>query len=599
MNLKYQKYIIICILLGINILLATTFIVYKNKWYAYLFILALASSLNSFSCLFIMGHKMLYGDGDGNNINPRLFTKNYIYIVPCYTETKEELIKTLNSLILQRKVENDKRLILIICDGTSLNKNNICDKVLRDILDLNTINSKYYSYSTWDQKENLIQIYKSYYSHLNESLPVILLIKMENYGKRDSLVLVRSLCYDYNQSLLLNSESIVDASGTMMQSPNPLTLEMLNNLNFVYSGEEIHYIIGIDADTAFDYNCSYELIQSMQASSDIHGCVGYVDISREMNFYSPFVLYQYAEYMFAQCLRRHAQSRITQKVNCLSGCVQILRISNETSGSKILKTFNYLPAPEESIFNHIRSYASEDRNHVCNLLSLYPQAKTVQNLRAIAYTIVPTNWWVFLSQRRRWSLGANANDMLLVYLPDIIFVERISAFINVFTYSLSPFISIATILFIKAIIVEPTMLMLYLSSFIFVPFFYAFFIVPIFVKPLSFKNTLYYYLSYICFISMASIVNLIIYMYSIFCMDVIKWGKTRQLKNNSDEYIFDDTIYDTIDDTTIDVTIIDDTTIDVTIIDDTTVDDTTVDDTTIDTNKTIDNIFWLTDDDPL
>ena len=61
---------------------------------------------------------------------------------------------------------------------------------------------------------------------------------------------------------------------------------------------------------------------------------------------------------------------------------------------------------------------------------------------------------------------------------------------------------------------------------------------------------------------MASIVNLIIYMYSIFCMDVIKWGKTRQLKNNSDEYTFDDTIY-----------------------------------ATIDSNNTIDNIFWLTDDD--
>jgi len=548
MNLKYQKYIIICILLGINILLASTFIIYENKWYAYLFILALASSLNSFSCLFIMGHKMLYGDGYGEKkgeiINHRLAAKNYIYIVPCYTETKAELTKTLNSLVLQRKVENDKRLILIICDGTSMNKNNICDKVLREILGLDTIHFKYHSYPTWDQKANLVQVYKGIYSYLNESLPVILIIKMENYGKRDSLVLVRNFCYNYNQSLLLNSESVVDASGTIMQSQNTLMLEMLNNLNFVYGGEEIDYIIGIDADTAFDFNCSYELIQSMQASSDIHGCVGYVDIEREMNFKSPFVLYQYAEYMFAQCLRRHAQSRITQKVNCLSGCVQILRISNETSGSKILTVFNYLPAPEESIFNHIRSYASEDRNHVCNLLSLYPKAKTVQNLRAIAYTIVPTNWWVFLSQRRRWSLGANANDMLLVYLPNILFVERISAFINVFTYSLSPFIFIATILFIKAIILEASMLMLYLSTFIFLPLFYAFFIVPIFVKPLSFKDTLYYYLSYTFFLSVASIVNLIIYMYSIFCMDVIKWGKTRQLKKeNSDEYIFDDSIY--------------------------------------------------------
>ena len=72
-------------------------------------------------------------------------------------------------------------------------------------------------------------------------------------------------------------------------------------------------------------------------------------------------------------------------------------------------------------------------------------------------------------------------------------------------------------------------------------------------------------------------------------MDVIKWGKTRQLRNNKDEYTFDDTIYSTIDDTTVDATTIDVTTID----------DTTVDDSDIDANKTIDNIFWLTDDDPL
>ena len=561
MKLKYQKYRIICFLLSVNILLSSTFIIYENNWYAFLFILALASCLNSFSCLFNIGHKMIEGEIKHNN---RITAKNYIYIVPCYNETKEELVKTLNSLVLQREVKRDVRSIMIICDGTSSNKNNICDKILKELIMLDNPKGDYFNYPTWDEKENIVQVYHGYYCHYQEQLPVILLVKMENYGKRDSLVLARQFCYKYNQSLLdtltledpLTLENpLTLANADTLTLEDPLTLAMIRDLTAIYAGETIHYIIGIDADTVFDYNCSYELIQGIQASDNIHGCVGYVDISPELNFYSPFVLYQYAEYMFAQCLRRHAQSRITKKVNCLSGCVQILRVSKETCGEEILARFNYLPAAEESIFNHIRSYASEDRNHVCHLLSKYPYVKTTQNLNAIAYTTVPTNWTVFLSQRRRWSLGSNANDMLLITLPGIVFVERISAFINVCTYSVSPFIFIATILFLKTIITEPSLLMLYLSCVILLPLFYALVMVPVFIKQISFRQTLYYYLSYSFFYLLGSLVNLIIYFYSIFCMDVIKWGKTRQIKatvdgvtecetNTDENYDYDDYIYD-------------------------------------------------------
>ena len=127
-------------------------------------------------------------------------------------------------------------------------------------------------------------------------------------------------------------------------------------------------------------------------------------------------MYQYAEYTFAQCLKRFAQSNITHKVSCLSGCNQILRVTEETCGETILQKFNYLPNENDNIFDHIRSYAIEDRNHVCLMLSTYPYVHTVQTLDAIAYTNVPTTIPIFLSQRRRWNLGANSNDMMLIYL---------------------------------------------------------------------------------------------------------------------------------------------------------------------------------------
>ena len=562
MNLKHQKYCIIFILFSINLILSSTFIVYIDKWYCYLFILAFGSLINSSSCLLNIGYKMLNNENDNENIN-RTTPRNYMYIMPCYNESREELISTLNSLVLQREVKNDKRFILIICDGTSINNNNICDKVLKKILNLDGIaNNKYLSYVTWDKKINVIQIYKTVYTYLTESLPVILIVKNLNYGKRDSLVLARSLCHIYNKMSLYDSLSNININIDNVNVDNvnvdnvnininsALMNEMISLFQHVYYGEKIDYIIGIDADTIFDYNCSYELIKGIDNDKSIHGCVGYVDISPSSNFTSPFILYQYAEYMFAQCLRRYTQSNITNKVSCLSGCVQILRISEETCGEMILNIFNYLPNIDENIFNHIRSYASEDRNHVCHLLSLYPHVKSKQNLKAISYTNVPTNISVFLSQRRRWSLGANSNDMLLIYLPNIILVERISAFVNVMTYSLIPFISIATITFIKSIITHPTMLMLYLSIIILIPLFYSFFIIPIFIRPLSFRNTMYYYISYIFFISVNSMVNIFIYIYSIASMDVIKWGKTREIKeiemenSNEEILVIDDYYYD-------------------------------------------------------
>ena len=71
------------------------------------------------------------------------------------------------------------------------------------------------------------------------------------------------------------------------------------------------------------------------------GVVGIVDIVK--NWYNPLVMYQYCEYLYAQFLKRKTQSVITNKVNCLSGCVQILKVCEENCGEIILSTFNYCP----------------------------------------------------------------------------------------------------------------------------------------------------------------------------------------------------------------------------------------------------------------
>ena len=497
MNLKLQKYSILFLLFILNSSLIGTFINFENRWYVYLFILASSTLLYSLFSIVLLFNKLLSKNNNKYDINREANGLNYVYLVPCYNESYYELINTFISILYQRKSIYDNRTLIVISDGMVTGKGNTksTNEILLDIFNNKNI-PECYEYYTREGNFNKYYLYKGEF----HSLPYILLIKVYNAGKRDSLVLARQLIY--NNILTTNTK----------------------------------YIIGVDADTVLDYNCSYELIKTIESDNDIHGCVGYVDINTNKKKYNLLSLYQYAEYMFAQCLKRQAQSNLTHKVNCLSGCNQILRVSKETCGDEIMAKFNYCPTNNDNIFTHIRSIASEDRNHITLLLSMYPYVKTVQNLNAIAYTNVPNTLNIFLSQRRRWSLGANSNDLLLLYLPNIKFIERLLSFINVSIFMFTPFIVIATAYFIKALIQNASMLMLYLSILMIIPFGYGL-LIPIFIKPMNFKDALYFYLSYSAFLLFGSIINVLIYFYSLFGMDNFKWGKTREVIEI--EYIYD------------------------------------------------------------
>lgn len=494
--------------------MSTTIILYEYKWYAFIVFLCIPSIIYSISSLLIIFIN-LFNKDKHYDIKRENVCKKYLYVVPCYNESDLELLQSLISLSQQKIGKFDKRAIIIICDGKVIGENNnkSTDNILLSILN-NKNSAIKYKYTTRELEVNTVDLYIGKFDNID----YILMIKEKNYGKRDSIILARRLCYSFNQDYNQNdfiSESLIESTSLIFKN--------------VFE-DKIDYMINIDADTIFDYNCSYELIKGIDSHKDNVGCVGYVDINmKNSSIFNPYNIYQYAEYMFAQCLRRQAQSNITHKVNCLSGCVQILKICKENCSEEILLKFNYCPTDNDNIFCHIRSIASEDRNHVCIMHSMYPYVRTVQTLDAICYTNVPKSIRVFLSQRRRWTLGALSNDILLLFSPNINIYERIASLVNVFTFMIVPFIFIATILFIKNIIIHPNMLMLYLSIIMIIPFGYGL-LIPIFFKRMFFKEALYFYFSYILFIVLGFFVVLFTYTYSLLTMDQIKWGKTRSIK---------------------------------------------------------------------
>jgi len=306
--------------------------------------------------------------------------------------------------------------------------------------------------------------------------------------------------------------------------------EFNNNFN-----NKIDYIYGTDADTVLNEYCIANLMIDMNNNSDndIVASVGFVDVNIK-KWYNPLILYQYVEYIYAQNLRRKFQSNFTKKVNCLSGCNQLIKICKETCGKDILEIFNKKPIDGSNIFDMIISTASEDRNHITLMFQLYPYIKTIQTVNSIVYTNVPDNINKFLIQRKKWNLGAIFNDILLIKNKNHTFIERFQSLINVFTNIINIFIVFATGLFIYAIIHNPSMLMLYLSIPILILLLHML-IIPFNYYKMS-SRTKYYYLGLPAYIIIGPFLSFIQYIYTCYNIDNFNWNKKeiknkRQIKN--------------------------------------------------------------------
>lgn len=507
-----QKVLVFSTWLVINTTLIVTSVLYAHYWYIFLIPLSFSSVINCISVILILifSIKNLFTKNEENEVTQQ---RNIAFLVPCYNESEDELNRTIESLKNQKDINIHKKLLFIVCDGRVKGSDSklTTDVILKKMLENTTTQTLYFknAYTTWTGETNNIEIIYGY----TDNLPFVCLIKDNNVGKRDSLVLIRSFLYNYTNNI----------SNTTLSSEFE---NFLKNYLEIMSYNKFDYIVGTDADTVFDPVCTYKLLRKIDWDPNTHGVVGFVHVSPEVPKWNIWAIYQFTEYIIAQCLRRVQQSIVTNKVSCLSGCVQILRVSEETCGDKILKEFNKHPKKEDNVWRHILSFASEDRNHVCLMLHLYPYVKTRQCLDAYAYTIVPMSIQVFRSQRRRWSLGATGNDVLLSYKSGINLYERIGAISNVVTYCLSLFIFAATIVFYYSIIVHPTLIMLYLSTIIFVPVLYE--ICIIFWFPFESKiDILRFFIGLIMYLFFGAIVNICICIYSLLNVDCFKWGKTR------------------------------------------------------------------------
>ncbi|KAI6784737.1 Chitin synthase-like protein [Emericellopsis cladophorae] len=513
-KITFQKYLFTFGLICLNTLFIFSSWYWSRYYYVYLPFIMFPLALNCTMIVSLMVFKLRNVVRPERIIEPD-HTEDLVYIMPCYNETFEECSHSIDSLVDQVGIEHHKRGIMVVCDGRVRGpgmEKTTGDYLLEDIFVDRTHHERIRgAYRGWNGMSIDIEVSRGHY----KGVPYYCIVKEQNQGKRDSLIVIRSFLHKFNQRR---------DSPSHIFSPE-FFHSMTSWLTESVQVDQVDHLVGMDADTIFDKHCVAQLLKESKYPNTVGVC-GFVAVDFSGGNWNIWRLYQNAEYTIAQCLRRLHQSMVTKKVSCLPGCCQLLKICEYTCGDKVLvELFGYHPAPMDGMLKQVRATASEDRNHVCLMLTTHPEAQTRQALRAHAYTDVPKTWSVFLSQRRRWTLGATSNDLLLLLSRHCQWFERILALCNVLVWCLCAFIVAAIGCMIVAFMSQPWWIIMAFASVMIIPLLY--YIMIAVWHPRTMRERVQYLAGLAVFVICGPFLNIFVMLFAVRNMDSFGWGKTR------------------------------------------------------------------------
>jgi chitin synthase len=419
-SLKTRSVLLYLGVLCLNAGIMSLIVIFHEYWFAFAPIIMLGSVTSLWYMSWILMH-YIYLSFKGR---PKLTAPKepVMFLVTAYNEEIHELERTVESVATQKIDDDISRTVVVIVDGTK--------KLGKTLLDRSYDNTIVVTdaYEDWHSRPKNVTFLKE----TRHGVDIVYMIKSENAGKRDSVVLARTLAYglifpDNNDRHAMKISAELELAWKRFVPP-------------------AYRMIGIDADTIFHEDCSQAMLEEMSYPGErpVDGVVGYIEIAPATEQKSPYQLmwraFQSVGYVIGQHVMRVYQSRISEKVSCLSGACYAIYIPSMCEPD-ILREFNTPAKPDAGLFHSILSYASEDRRSVVLALCRDRNVRFRQALdkRAIAYTVPPENFSVFLSQRRRWSLGTTCNNLwLFMYGKNLYITERIIALVQVVAFLLSP-----------------------------------------------------------------------------------------------------------------------------------------------------------------
>eukprot|EP00047_Mylnosiga_fluctuans_P019613 m.84374 g.84374 ORF g.84374 m.84374 type:complete len:506 (+) comp8197_c0_seq1:1207-2724(+) len=297
------------------------------------------------------------------NFNDR-WEGTVVMMVPCYTESREGLGATLDSMAASN-LRGLHGIIVAVCDGRviGVGSTESCEDALTSMMTL--------------ERTTVYSDYTEYYGNY-KGLPMYVVAKHNNAGKRDSQIRV---------------------------------FHLINSGRF----GRVDYIFMTDADCYFPEDSVYQLCWRLHAEPDTYASCGDIRVADPNNWLSRGQTY---EYFLSQFHSRVAESYFAT-VTCLPGA--FVTITTDVITQDLIDLYSAEP---NSLHTAQLLKLGEDRYMTSIFMKLFPLRRAVFIPEAVLHTGVPESSTILKSQRRRWCMSAFHNMFDNLFLPDLFLWTR-------------------------------------------------------------------------------------------------------------------------------------------------------------------------------
>lgn len=475
---------------------------------------------------------------DSTNSTTHMYS---ILLVTCYSESEEGLRTTLDSLA-ETEYDDTQKLLMVIADGIIRGSGN--DKATPDILVdmLELAHDRFegfhfdedgrphaYSYvalADGIKRHNMARVYAGYYRSGDHCVPMILVVKCGgptelgaakpgNRGKRDSQIVLMSFL----------SKVLFDDRMTPLEYDLFFKIVRLTGV----MPDMYEVVMMVDADTKVMSPSLAKLVQVMKNDTTIMGLCGETRIANKTSSWVTMI--QVFEYYISHHMSKAFES-IFGGVTCLPGCFCMYRIKAPKGGGHwvpILASPDIVDSYSENITDTLHKknllLLGEDRYLTTLMLKTFPKRKMVFVPHAICKTMVPDEFRILLSQRRRWINSTIHNLFELVLVSDlcgtfccsmqfVVFMELVG------TLVLPAAITFTGVLIVSTFVTTPQYIPLFLLA--------AILGLPALLILFTTKNPMYC-LWFLIYILALPLWNFILPLYAFWHFDDFSWGETRKL----------------------------------------------------------------------
>ncbi|KAI8819501.1 glycosyltransferase family 2 protein [Fimicolochytrium jonesii] len=349
-----------------------------------------------------------------------------IMLVTCYSEGHDGIRGTLDSLA-GTEYPDSRKLLFVIADGmiTGSGEEKSTPDIILGMMQFDPGMTEpeprsYIAIADGEKQHNMAKVYAGYYIVGSRRVPMVTVVKCGtpaeasaakpgNRGKRDSQMVIMN----FLSRTLFNDRMTA------------LDYEIFTAMNSVATtADKYEVILMVDADTKVAPDSLKHMVNVMKTDVNVMGLCGETRIANKTASLTSAI--QVFEYYISHHLGKAFES-VFGGVTCLPGCFCMYRIKAPKGENGI--TVPILTNPDiveeysenivETLHKKNLLLLGEDRFLTTLMLRNFPHRKMIFVPQAVCWTMVPDQFKVLLSQRRRWINSTVHNLLELVLVRDL------------------------------------------------------------------------------------------------------------------------------------------------------------------------------------